>query len=134
MSVPTTMTGVTITLLITLLMLIGLLLIVSALHRPPPAAATGDPVTQPDGLACQELLDLVTDYFDGGVLPDLKNKLQEHLSGCDGCAEYVRQIGLTIRALQQADLQLTSRPRAAAAGTRALHPAAVGSAARPVPA
>jgi hypothetical protein len=33
--------------------LIGLLLIVSALHRPPPAAAAGDHGAQPDEFACQ---------------------------------------------------------------------------------
>jgi anti-sigma factor RsiW len=56
----------------------------------------------------------VTDYLDGVLAPELKDKFQTHLAGCDGCVEYVRQIGLTIGALQEADLQATSRPRASA--------------------
>jgi MFS family permease len=97
-------------------LLIGLLLIASVLRRRPKPlpAATGDLAPQPDELACQELVELVTDYLDGALPPDLKNKFQQHLNGCGGCAEYVRQVGLTIRALQQADLQLTPRPQACA--------------------
>jgi anti-sigma factor RsiW len=56
--------------------------------------------------ACQELVELVTDYLDGALPPELKDKFQTHLTGCDGCVEYLRQIGLTIRALKQADLHL----------------------------
>jgi predicted MFS family arabinose efflux permease len=91
-------------------LLIGLLLIASALHRRPSVV----PKAQPAELACQELVELVTDYLDGVLSPDLKATLQQHLDGCDGCTEYVRQIGLTIRALQQADLQLVPRPQASA--------------------
>jgi hypothetical protein len=91
-------------------LLIGLLLIASALHRRPRVV----PKAQPAELACQELVELVTDYLDGVLSPDLKATLQQHLDGCDGCTEYVRQIGLTIRALQQADLQLVPRPQASA--------------------
>lgn len=95
-------------------LLIGLLLIASVLRRPKLLpAATGDLAAQPDELACKELVELVTDYLDGVLPPDLKGKFQQHLNGCGGCGEYVRQIGLTIRALQQADLQLTPRPRPA---------------------
>jgi MFS family permease len=86
-------------------LLIGVLLIVSAFRRSRPRATearTGD-------LACRELVEMVTDYLEGVLPPDLRTTLQEHLDGCDGCSEYVRQIGLTIRALQRADLQLTPR-------------------------
>jgi anti-sigma factor RsiW len=67
-------------------------------------------------LTCQELVELVTDYLDGVLPPDLRHKLQTHLAGCDGCTEYVRQISATVRALEAADLQLT--PRALASGAR----------------
>ncbi len=94
---------------------IGLLLIASALRRPKPLpATTGDLAAQPDELACKELVELVTDYLDGVLPTDLNDKFRQHLKGCGGCGEYVRQIGLTIRALQQADLQLTPRPQAPA--------------------
>ena len=61
---------------------------------------------QPDEFACKELVELVTGYFDGALPPELKDKFQTHLAGCDGCVEYVRQIGVTIRALKEADLHL----------------------------
>ena len=94
-------------------LLIALLLIASVLRRRPKLLpeATGDLAAQPDEFACKELVELVTDYLDGVLPPDLKDKFQQHLNGCGGCVEYVRQIGLTIRALQQADLQLTPRPQ-----------------------
>ena len=66
-----------------------------------------DLAAAPDEVACQELVELVTGYLDGVLPPGLKDKFQQHLNGCGGCSEYVRQIGLTIRALQQANLQLT---------------------------
>jgi MFS family permease len=91
-------------------LLIGLLLIASAFRRRPRVV----PEAPPAELACQELVELVTDYLDGVLPPDLKAAVQQHLDGCDGCTEYVRQIGLTIRALQQADLQLIPRPQASA--------------------
>jgi hypothetical protein len=91
-------------------LLIGLLLIASAFRGRPRVVAEAPPAE----LACQELVELVTDYLDGVLPPDLKAAVQQHLDGCDGCTEYVRQIGLTIRALQQADLQLIPRPRASA--------------------
>jgi MFS family permease len=96
-------------------LLIGLLLMASVLRRPKPLPArTGDLAAHPDELACKELVELVTGYLDDVLPPDLKDEVQQHLDGCDGCGEYVRQIGLTIRALQQADLQLTPRPQASA--------------------
>jgi Putative zinc-finger len=61
---------------------------------------------QTDEFACEELVELVTDYLDGVLPPELKDKFHTHLAGCDGCDEYVRQIGVTIRALKEADLHL----------------------------
>jgi hypothetical protein len=85
-------------------LLVALLLIAPSL-RPRPKPAT---VSAPkhEEFACQELVELVTDYLDGALPPELKDKFQTHLTGCDGCVEYLRQIGLTIRALKQADLHL----------------------------
>jgi hypothetical protein len=93
-------------------LLVTLLLIAPVLrHRPRPAAVCAP---QHDEFACKELVELVTDYLDGVLPPELKDKFQAHLAGCDGCVEYVRQIGLTIGALQEADLHATSRPQASA--------------------
>jgi hypothetical protein len=74
------------------------------LRRHPKPVAVSPP--QQEEFACKELVELVTDYLDGVLPPDLKDEFQTHLSGCDGCVEYLRQIGLTIRALKDADLYL----------------------------
>jgi len=42
----------------------------------------------------------VTDYLDGVLSPDWRAGFENHLADCDGCAEHVQQIRLTIRALQ----------------------------------
>jgi MFS family permease len=86
--------------------LIALLLIASAVRRPRTV-----PAAPPEELACKELVEMVTDYLEGALPPDLKATVHQYLAGCDGCSEYVRQIALTIRTLQQADLQLTPRPQ-----------------------
>jgi hypothetical protein len=93
-------------------LLVALLLIAPVLrHRPRPVAVS---VPRHEEFACKQLVELVTDYLDGVLPPELKDKFQTHLAGCDGCVEYLRQIGLTIGALHEADLHLTSRPQASA--------------------
>jgi len=98
--------------LTTAALLIALLLLASTFRGRPRTA----PQTPPAELACQELVELVTDYLEGVLPPDLKDAVREHLSGCEGCSEYVHQIGLTIEALQQADLHLTPGRPAPAPG------------------
>jgi MFS family permease len=85
-------------------LLVAFLLIAPVLRRHPKPVVVSAP--QPDEFACKELVELVTGYFDGVLPPELKDKFQTHLAGCDGCVEYVRQIGVTIRALKEADLHL----------------------------
>lgn len=92
-------------------LLVGILLVASA-FRPPvqpaqsvppvqPAAGPEDRTAPPPDLACRELVDLVTDYLDG-VLPEgWRAGFDTHLAECDGCTEYVRQIRLTIQALDR---------------------------------
>ena len=83
-------------------LLVGLLLIASVLRRQRPK--------EPTAFACKQLVELVADYLDGVLSPELRAEFQAHLSGCDGCDTYVDQIRRTIRALQEADLQLVRRP------------------------
>jgi anti-sigma factor RsiW len=67
----------------------------------------------PDDLACQALVDLVTDYLDDLLPPGWRDGVESHLADCDGCTEYVRQIRTTIDALgglrQAAALDATHR-------------------------
>ena len=83
--------------------LVGLLLARSVLPRA--TAATVE--TPPDEFACKQLVEIVTDYLDGILPPSLRDEFDTHMAACDGCDEYVRQIGITIRALQAPEIQLT---------------------------
>ena len=48
--------------------------------------------------ACIELVELVTDYFEG-VLPDAeRSRIERHLRECDGCTRYIEQIRQVIAA------------------------------------
>jgi predicted MFS family arabinose efflux permease len=105
-------------------LLAGSLLIASAARRrpEPPTAAAEPRAPTSDEFACKELVELVTDYLDGVLPPDRRNEFETHLADCDGCVEYVRQIGATVRALQDADLQLGSRSDVSADSASRLAP------------
>jgi anti-sigma factor RsiW len=42
-------------------------------------------------LACKQLVELVADYLDDALSPDLRARFEEHLAGCDGCTTYLSQ-------------------------------------------
>jgi anti-sigma factor RsiW len=48
---------------------------------------------------CQEIVELVTDYLEGVLDPDMTAEVEAHLELCDGCHIYVAQMRATIRAL-----------------------------------
>ena len=48
-------------------------------------------------IECRELVELVTDYLEGVLDPDTRAELEAHLGLCPGCAEYVRQMEITLR-------------------------------------
>lgn len=52
-------------------------------------------------LTCKELVELVTDYFDGALSPDTRRRFDEHLAGCPPCRIYLDQMRQTIRAAGQ---------------------------------
>ena len=47
-------------------------------------------------LSCQELVELVTDYFEGALPVGERASFEHHIEGCRGCNEYVRQMRQTI--------------------------------------
>jgi anti-sigma factor RsiW len=56
---------------------------------------------------CRDLVELVTDYLDGVLSPQVTAAVEAHLAICPGCAEYLAQIRQTIAAtgeLRQDDL------------------------------
>jgi anti-sigma factor RsiW len=51
-------------------------------------------------MACNELVEIVTDYLDGTLPPAELARLHDHLSSCDGCQAHVEQMRATVRVLQ----------------------------------
>jgi len=50
-----------------------------------------------DDLACRELVELVTDYLEGGLSRRERARVRRHLRACPHCTGYLEQIRLTIR-------------------------------------
>jgi anti-sigma factor RsiW len=48
-------------------------------------------------LACQELVELVTDYLEARLAPAARRRFEAHLGGCEGCGAYVEQVRQVIR-------------------------------------
>ena len=51
-----------------------------------------------DDLSCQELVELVTDYLDGAMPDELRQRFETHISKCGGCSAYLEEMRQTIRA------------------------------------
>jgi anti-sigma factor RsiW len=52
-----------------------------------------------DGLACAELVELVTEYLDGALSRRDRARFEAHIAGCDDCRTYVAQFRQTLDAL-----------------------------------
>jgi len=50
-----------------------------------------------DEFSCQEMIEVVTNYLDGAMPPDERQRFEHHLSHCAGCGTYVDQMRETIR-------------------------------------
>jgi anti-sigma factor RsiW len=50
---------------------------------------------EPD-LTCAQVVELVTDYLEGGLSEADRARFDAHLTGCDGCTNYLDQIRVTI--------------------------------------
>jgi predicted anti-sigma-YlaC factor YlaD len=48
-------------------------------------------------LSCREMVEIVTDYLEGSMSAELRSRFEDHLSRCDGCSNYLRQMRETIR-------------------------------------
>jgi anti-sigma factor RsiW len=47
-------------------------------------------------LACQQAVELVTDYLEGRLSRRQKRRFEAHLAGCPHCTAYLEQIKTTI--------------------------------------
>lgn len=50
-----------------------------------------------DELTCQELVELITEYLEGTLPPDVRERFEQHLAGCRGCRNYLEQMHQTLR-------------------------------------
>jgi anti-sigma factor RsiW len=65
------------------------------------------------GLSCQEMVELVTDYLEGALSPADRARFEAHISGCEGCTMYLRQMREMLDLLGQVTTESIS-PRAEA--------------------
>jgi len=47
-------------------------------------------------LTCEELVELVTEYLEGGLSDAERERFEEHVEVCGGCSNYLDQIRTTI--------------------------------------
>jgi len=52
-------------------------------------------------MACQELVELVTDYLEGALSAADRQRFEAHLADCSGCQVYLEQMRQTIRGAHQ---------------------------------
>jgi anti-sigma factor RsiW len=57
------------------------------------------PDTVRDEMACQELVEVITDYLEGSLCAQDVRRLEAHLARCTPCQTYVEQMRLTLRAV-----------------------------------
>jgi anti-sigma factor RsiW len=50
-----------------------------------------------DGLVCQEMVELITDYLEDALPRSQRRRFEAHIAGCEHCTEYLEQMRATIR-------------------------------------
>ena len=58
-----------------------------------------NPGTESDWLTCRELIELVTDYFEGALPISDRLRFEEHIAVCPPCRAHLEQMRDTIRLL-----------------------------------
>jgi predicted anti-sigma-YlaC factor YlaD len=51
-------------------------------------------------LVCQEVVELITEYLEDALLPEIRVQFEAHLADCPGCRNYLEQMRLTIGMLR----------------------------------
>ncbi len=57
------------------------------------------PPPTPRDIACQELVELLTEYLEDALPPDEVAAIDHHLAECDACLRYLRQLRATVAAM-----------------------------------
>jgi MFS family permease len=93
--------------------IVGMLLVISirvGLRTAAAEAATAkqealEVTESADELACKQLVELVDDYLEDVLSPEVKARFEEHLAGCDGCTTYLSQTQQIIAELRDLSAQ-----------------------------
>ena len=56
-------------------------------------------ITNEEELACQELVEIVSNYLEGALPEADRERFDAHLDICEGCRRYLDQMRTTIRVL-----------------------------------
>ena len=59
-------------------------------------------------IACRDLVEIVTDYLEGVLDPDMARAVEAHLRLCSGCDDYVAQMRTTIQLVGRVPLETLS--------------------------
>jgi anti-sigma factor RsiW len=65
-------------------------------------------------MACQELVEVITDYLEGTLGAEDVRRLEAHIAQCDPCTTYIEQMRQSMRAvgrLSSSDLDPSTRSR-----------------------
>jgi len=62
----------------------------------------------PREIACNELVELLTEYLEGTLPPAEADAIEAHLAICEGCENYLDQMRTTIAALGSVPVETLS--------------------------
>ena len=52
-------------------------------------------------ITCKEVVELVTDYLEQTLLPEVRARFEAHVADCPGCETYIAQVQKTIAMLRK---------------------------------
>ncbi|HEX6478325.1 MAG TPA: zf-HC2 domain-containing protein [Ktedonobacteraceae bacterium] len=52
-------------------------------------------------ITCKEVVELVTDYLEQTLLPEVQTSFEAHVADCPGCDTYIAQVQQTIAMLRK---------------------------------
>jgi anti-sigma factor RsiW len=53
----------------------------------------------PEEMACRQIVEVITDYLEGTLPRDARDRFEAHLAECPYCESYLEQMRATIEAL-----------------------------------
>jgi len=60
-------------------------------------------------MPCRELIEVITEYLEGGLSPEDRTRFEEHLEACSACKMYLDQFETVIRTLGRIEEQQLDR-------------------------